>query len=147
MSGMRFPHWPPKSLAEALEWRSARVELKRDLSNQMGRKNATDETGARMDSHRYHEWRDRARHALTAVDGELGLLSAWVREQRQTVHAELASRDRSVNPHDVSSLVRAALCVLKKMRADGVEFDPEDTAVQDALSEWLMHERPTVVAQ
>ena len=142
MSARGFPHWPPQSLEEAHAWRQTRVERKFDLDAQLGNTNVSDQSGARVDSHAYHDWRNRARYAAIATMKEISQLNTWIKEQNREMQAQIVAKDRSVNPRDVTSLIRASLGVIKKMRADGVEFEPEDIAVQDALHEWLMQLRP-----
>lgn len=74
------------------EGEARRIELTQDIEsiqNQLGDRDRTDESGNRLSSEKYWEWRKKAQHSLNQKLKELRSLKSWLRNVRNEKPAKL----------------------------------------------------------
>lgn len=82
-----------------------------------------------MRDREYHEWRVRALGALRHATAEVRRLNVAIK----TLNVAASAAQAVVDPTDPVSLIRAAANLLRKLRSEGVDFDPEEMALVSAL--------------
>lgn len=129
---------PPATLEEAEVQRLDLIDRLNVVNSQLSNQNRTDTSGRRLSSAEFCEWRHRAVVAKRHLEGELRHLNLWLKQQRRARTADQA-RDLGYDPADPMSLLLAAANVFQRLRSDGVDFDPEECAVSDAIKDLLQH--------
>lgn len=125
---------PPASLEEALTRRATVVSEVQKIQLDLSNRNKT-QNGERIDSRDYWKWRHQAVRALMHKTGELRALKEWIRAEREKRLGEEAE----VNTHDPEDLLAASFRLLARLRSEGVEFDPPEIALINALQLYLTH--------
>lgn len=129
---------PPSTLEDGEARRLVLVEKASEIQTQLGDRNRMTINGRRVTSDEYWEWRGRAAVALRYVQAELRYLNLWLKQIRRERTADKA-RALDVNPSDPISLLLAAANVVQRLRAEGVDLDPDEIAVFDAIKDYLQH--------
>ena len=129
---------PPASLEEGERRRLELVDRLSEVNIQLGDRNKMTIDGRRVTSDEYWGWRQRAVIAKRYAEAELQHLKSWMKEQRRARTADQA-RSLDIDPTSPESLLLAAANVFQRLRSDGVEVDPEEVAVFDAIKDYLQH--------
>lgn len=155
MSSNRIEFVEPASLTEGEAQRRQLAEEISDIAQQLnGRKAAKQETfverhpngiqGAweltpeeRKENVDYHNWRKKALGALRARERVLRQLNDWLKAERRRLHMN-ENGDGAT-----TQLLSDAYQLFEKLRADDVEFDPEEWAFVEKLREFVdTHSKP-----
>lgn len=95
------------------------------LSTAISNRDARDESGRRMDSRQYWQWRQAAVTKLDALRRELRFLKDW----RKRVHDEKPGRNKSE-----WALIAEAAAVLEWVAEQGIKLPPMAAAVIDGAN-------------
>lgn len=133
---------PPKSRAEAEERRLALVERINDINAQLTkfRIGARDEFGNHLipDSGDFFDWRARAVGAKRHAEAELSRLKLWIKQDNLGAILTVA-RDThdDLDPSDPVSLLRALYVLVHRLACEGVDLDPNEQILKDAVRAFL----------
>lgn len=127
---------PPPDLKSAIERRQELVQRKNSIIDQLRDRNKLDpDTGKRVGSKEYWQWRNKACHAMTWIDNELVFLKGWIGKRR----ADKTISDAGYDPNDPKSLLVAAFEVIEKVESRFKCLDARDMQLKMAIRDYLSH--------
>jgi len=146
----QFDFNEPVDEKEAEDRKTLLLEEIQDIEMQLGDQDKVDpETGERMESHRYHVWRQKARYALRIKKAEYSYLGRWLKRLREQ-HRSLSIMRAVADPFSAEGLLKAAFMIFKSSFHGGVSpfVDSEDDqAVIDAIKDYLEGKERTRIEQ
>ena len=104
------------------------------IQAQLGDKDRRHPDGSRYTSHEYHEWRGRASAALRHLLVRQRALKDALKTARRRYNSDTPVGPDLKTPE---ALIHAAFVVIHRLACEGVELDPEEQRVKDALDEYL----------
>lgn len=123
---------PPQSIEEAEERRQQLIQRIQEIQADLGNRNRTDPSGARIRSQDYWSWKKKAVDKLTILQTELRRVKQWITQHNN------AERPHEPRPLETPiELLRDAYVLLYRLREEGVELNAEEEDVLDGLRDFL----------
>jgi hypothetical protein len=121
------------TIEEADAYREYLVTEMMRIQQDLGEKNRVHADGSRWTAIEYHDWRDRAKRALNVATIEARTVKAWLKAARRASDA----RDAGVDAGDPVALLRAACVLFRRLGAEGVDFEPDEVALRNAMQHYV----------
>jgi len=127
----------PKDLDEAEE---RRVQLTLDVQGiqaQLGDKQRTDDSGRRLSSQEYWNWKKRAQHALNFKLNELRAIKKWIKDTKRSMAAPVVEVVGSATLEEAVGHLAQLYQIISDLREEEVEFNESELAKIFAAGNFL----------
>lgn len=116
----------PDTIEEAESRRGALTLDVQSIQAQLGDKQRSDRNGTRMRATEYNTWKKHATYNLNQKLAELRLVKAWIQKHRRTLASAHTEVENSPPVNQALGHLRNLCSILKALREDEVDFDPEE---------------------